>query len=292
VYYLTNTLMIHIDKLTFSYAKNKALYSKISTTLRSGSIYGLLGKNGAGKSTLIKMICGLLFPTSGTITVNGFSPRKRQPAYLQTIYLIPEEVYVPPISVEKYIRLYSVFYPHFDRDQLFGYLNILEVPVEGKLTTFSFGQQKKFVIAFALACNTSLLVLDEPTNGLDIPSKVKFRRLIASAMNESRLLIISTHQIRDLDNLIDHVIIVDDGRLLINEPLEEVSKQLSFKTVGDVPDYMPVYYSEESFRGISIVVKNRLGERTKVNLEHLFNAVTGNQETIELFTHAYASNYE
>jgi ABC-2 type transport system ATP-binding protein len=281
--------MISINNLSFGYSKNKALYSKISTTLHAGSIYGLLGKNGAGKSTLIKMICGTLFPGSGTISVNGFSPRKREPTYLQTIYLIPEEVYVPPISIEKYVRLYSVFYPRFDRDQLFQYLNILEVPLEGKLTTFSFGQQKKFVIAFALACNTSLLVLDEPTNGLDIPSKVKFRRLIASAMNETRLLIISTHQIRDLDNLIDHVIIVDDGKLLINEPLEEVSKQLSFKTVNDIPDYMSVYYSEETFRGISIVVRNQLGERTKVNLEHLFNAVTANPRAIELFANAYAS---
>jgi ABC-2 type transport system ATP-binding protein len=281
--------MISINNLTFRYAKKKALYSNITTRLDRGSIYGLLGKNGAGKSTLIKIICGLLFPSSGSVTVNGFTPGKREPSYLQTIYLIPEEVYVPPISIEKYVKLYGVFYPRFDRDQLYEYVNILEVPQEGKLTTLSFGQQKKFVIAFALACNTSLLVLDEPTNGLDIPSKVKFRRLIASAMNDSRLLIISTHQIRDLDNLIDHVIIVDDGKLLINEPLEEVSKQLSFKTVSDVPDYMSVYYSEESFRGISIVVRNQLGERTKVNLEHLFNAVTENPQAIELFTNTYAS---
>jgi ABC-2 type transport system ATP-binding protein len=280
--------MISISNLTFGYTKKKALYSNITTRLHPGSIYGLLGKNGAGKSTMIKMICGLLFPSSGSVTVNGFTPGKREPSYLQTIYLIPEEVYVPPISVEKYLKLYSVFYPRFDHDQLYEYLTVLEVPQEGKLTTLSFGQQKKFVIAFALACNTSLLVLDEPTNGLDIPSKVKFRRLIASAMNDNRLLIISTHQIRDLDNLIDHVIIVDDGKLLINEPLEEVSKQLSFKTVSDVPDYMPVYYSEESFRGISIVVRNQLGERTKVNLEHLFNAVTGNPQAIELFTNSYA----
>lgn len=289
MYYLTNTLMITIDNLSFGYSSKKALYSKINTKLYSGSIYGLLGKNGAGKSTLIKIICGLLFPSSGSVVVNGFSPRKRQPSYLQTIYLIPEEVYVPPISIERYIKLYSVFYPHFQSDQLFEYMDILEVPREGKLTTFSFGQQKKFVIAFALACNTPLLVLDEPTNGLDIPSKVKFRRLIASAMNENRLLIISTHQIRDLDNLIDHVIIVNDGKLLINEPLDEVSKQLSFKTVPDIPDYMSVYYSEESFRGISIVVRNQMGERTKVNLEHLFNAVTENPDTIDLFINSYAS---
>ena len=281
--------MITIKNLSFGYSKKKALYSNINTKLHSGSIYGLLGKNGAGKSTLIKMICGLLFPSSGSVDVNGFSPGKRLPSYLRTIYLIPEEVYVPPISVERYINLYSVFYPHFQRDQLFVNMDILEVPRSGKLTTLSFGQQKKFIIAFALACNTSLLLLDEPTNGLDIPSKVKFRQLIASSMNENRLLIISTHQIRDLDNLIDHVIIINDGKVLINEPLDEVSKQLSFKTLSDIPDYMSVYYSEESFRGTSVVVRNQLGERTKVNLEHLFNAVTGNPETIELFTNTYAS---
>ena len=289
MYYPTNTLMITINNLSFGYSKKKALYSNINTKLHSGSIYGLLGKNGAGKSTLIKMICGLLFPSSGSVDVNGFSPGKRLPSYLQTIYLIPEEVYVPPISVERYINLYSVFYPHFQPDQLFENMDILEVPRSGKLTTFSFGQQKKFIIAFALACNTSLLLLDEPTNGLDIPSKVKFRQLIASSMNENRLLIISTHQIRDLDNLIDHVIIINDGKVLINEPLDEVSKQLSFKTLSDIPDYMSVYYSEESFRGTSVVVRNQLGERTKVNLEHLFNAVTSNPETIELFTNTYAS---
>lgn len=292
MYYHTNTPMISINDLTFSYSRKKTLYSSITTSLTAGCIYGLLGKNGAGKSTLIKMICGLLFPSSGSITVNGYTPRKREPAYLQKIYLIPEEVYVPPVSIEGYVRLYSVFYPSFNREQLFEYLSILEVPRDGQLNTFSFGQQKKFIIAFALACNTPLLVLDEPTNGLDIPSKVKFRQLIASAMNENRLLIISTHQIRDLDNLIDHVIIIDDGKFLVDAPLEEVSKQLSFKTVSEVPDYMPVYYAEESYRGTSIVVRNQLGERTKVNLELLFNAVTSNPETSDVFTRSYIMQHE
>lgn len=284
--------MIQLDNLSFNYSKKRSLFSNITTQIHSGSVYGLLGKNGAGKSTLIKIICGLLFPSSGSVTVNGFTPGKRQPSYLRTIYLIPEEVYVPPISVEKYVNLYSVFYPGFNKEQLTEYLTLLEVPLTGKLTTFSFGQQKKFVIAFALACNTKLLVLDEPTNGLDIPSKVKFRRLIASAMNEERLLIVSTHQIRDLDNLIDHVMIVDDGKLMLNESQDEVSRQLSFKTVNDVPDYMEVFYSEESFRGISIVVRNQLGERTKVNLEHLFNAVTQNPGTVQLFSNSKAYEYE
>lgn len=292
MYYHTNTPMIRINNLSFGYSRKKDLYSQITTSLSAGSIYGLLGKNGAGKSTLIKMMCGLLFPTSGSITVNEFTPGKREPAFLQKIYLIPEEVYVPPVSVEKYTKLYSVFYPSFNEEQLFEYLTLLEVPAHGKLNTFSFGQQKKFIIAFALACNTSLLLFDEPTNGLDIPSKVKFRQLIASAMNESRLLIISTHQIRDLDNLIDHVIIVDDGRFLLDAPLDEVSKQLSFKTVSEVPNYMPVYYAEESYRGISIVVRNQLGERTKVNLELLFNAVTQNPQTSHVFNRSYTLQHE
>ncbi|MBL7698347.1 MAG: ABC transporter ATP-binding protein, partial [Chitinophagaceae bacterium] len=188
--------MISLNYLTFRYSRKRELYKELSLTLKTGSIYGLLGKNGAGKSTLLKIICGLLFPSSGSVVVNGHTPRKRQPSFLQTIYLIPEEVYVPPISIKKYVSLFSVFYPHFDEKDFYEYLGILEVQDNGKLTSLSFGQQKKFVIAFALACHTPVLILDEPTNGLDIPSKLRFRKLIASAMNEDRLIIISTHQIR------------------------------------------------------------------------------------------------
>jgi ABC-2 type transport system ATP-binding protein len=281
VYYLTNTLMIEIQNLAFGYSRHKLLYEGLNLSLQAGRIYGLLGKNGAGKSTLLKNMVGLLFPLDGSISVNGFTPKKRLPSFLETIYFIPEEVYVPSLTIERYINLFSPFYPKFDKEAFLQYLHELDVTTKDKLNTLSFGQQKKFIIAFGLACNTKVLLLDEPTNGLDIPSKKRFRKLIASVMNDNRMIFISTHQIRDLENLIDQVIIVDEGALLLNASISTIAEKLLFKTVDEVSQNDKVMYFEESLKGISVVVENAKSEDTKVNLEHLFNAVTENAEQIK-----------
>ena len=268
--------MIDIQNLSFGYKKRKLLYKNLNLKLEAGSIYGLLGKNGAGKSTLLKNFIGLLFPKGGKISVNGFEPKKRWPSFLQTIYFIPEEVYVPPLTVEGYKNLFSPFYPSFNEDQFYSYLEQLDVKDKGKLSGLSFGQQKKFIIAFALACNTKVLLLDEPTNGLDIPSKIKFRKLIASVFTDDKIIFISTHQIRDLDNLIDRVIIVDEGELLLNASIGDIAEKLCFKIVNELNEQESILYSEESLKGFLIVAKNENAEDTKVNLEHLFNAITYN----------------
>ncbi|MEO6719629.1 MAG: ABC transporter ATP-binding protein [Ferruginibacter sp.] len=273
--------MIQIDNLSFGYNSKKLLYKNLSLQLETGRIYGLLGKNGAGKSTLLKNMIGLLFPTLGTVNVNGFTPKKRLPSFLQTIYLIPEEVYVPSLTIDKYINLFGPFYPKFDKQQFINHLDQLEVKTAEKLNTLSFGQQKKFVIAFGLACNTEVLLLDEPTNGLDIPSKKLFRKLIASEMNDSRMIFISTHQIRDLDNLIDQVVIVDDGRLLLNASVDLIGEKLVFKIVDEVLDVTETLYAEIGMKGTAVVTENRTAEDSKVNLEHLFSAVTDNPVRIK-----------
>ncbi len=273
--------MIQIQNLSFGYHRKKLLYKNLTVSIDNGSIYGLLGKNGAGKSTLLKNIIGLLFPVSGSIKVNDFVPKKREPSFLQTIYFIPEEVYVPALTIKGYRNLFAPFYPDFNNERFLAYLEELNVRDEGKLNSLSFGQQKKFIIAFALACNTKVLILDEPTNGLDIPSKIQFRKLIASVMNEDRTIIISTHQVRDLENLIDKIIIVDNGSLLLNASLADISDKLCFKTVKEIDDTSKVLYAEETLKGISIVQENTEGENSKVNLEQLFNAVTEKPEMIK-----------
>ena len=273
--------MIEIQNLSFGYNRKKLLYKNLTLSITEGSIYGLLGKNGAGKSTLLKNIIGLLFPKEGSITVNGFVPKKRQPSFLQTIYFIPEEVYVPALTIKGYRNLFAPFYPGFDNRKFEGYLAELDVKDEGKLNSLSFGQQKKFIIAFALACNTQVLIMDEPTNGLDIPSKIQFRKLMASVMNDDRTIIISTHQVRDLENLIDKIIIVDNGSLLLNASLADISDKLIFKTVNEITDNSKVLYAEETLKGISVVQENIAGENSKVNLEQLFNAVTERPEMIK-----------
>jgi ABC-2 type transport system ATP-binding protein len=270
--------MIKIDNLSFGYSKKKSLYKNLNLTLHSGSIYGLLGKNGAGKSTLLKNLAGLLFPTGGAIAVNGFTPGKRQPSFLETIYLIPEEVYVPALTINNYKRLFAPFYPNFNEADFYSYLEQLDIKEKGRLNTLSFGQQKKFIIAFALACHTRILLLDEPTNGLDIPSKIRFRKLLAAVFREDRMIFISTHQIRDLDNLIDQVIIVDNGELLLHESISGISEKLCFKTVNEISRTEKILYSEQSLKGFTIVCENTNQENSKVNLEHLFNAITENPD--------------
>ena len=277
--------MISVKNLSFGYKKKKPLYNNLNLNLDVGSIYGLLGRNGAGKSTLLKNFSGLLFPTGGSLTVNGFTPKNRWPSFLETIYFIPEEVYVPALTINGYKNLFAPFYPDFNEDQFFSYLEQLDVTGNGKLNALSFGQQKKFIIAFALACNTRVLLLDEPTNGLDIPSKTKFRKLISSVFTEDKMIFISTHQIRDLDNLIDSVIIVDNGELLLHASITDITDRLCFKTVKEIPTSEKVLFSEPSLRGYSIVAENKYNEDSKVNLEYLFYAVTENPMlTRSLFT--------
>lgn len=267
--------MIRISNLSFGYTRRHLLYHNLTLSIDDGNIYGLLGKNGAGKSTLLKNITGTLFPTEGNITIDNMVPRKRLPSFLKTIYYIPEDIHIPSLTLKQYINLFAVFYPLFNEDELHHYLKELDVVVSGKLNALSFGQQKKFIIAFALACNTKVLLMDEPTNGLDIPSKTRFRKLIASVMNEHRILIISTHQTRDLENLIDRVIIVDNGDLLMHASVEDITKKFYFERVDELPLNTKILYTEKHLKGLSIVRENTSGEDTRINLEHFFNGVTG-----------------
>ncbi|MEO6849330.1 MAG: ABC transporter ATP-binding protein, partial [Mucilaginibacter sp.] len=262
--------MIQFNNLSFGYTSKKLLYKNLSLNIQPGSIYGLLGKNGAGKSTLLKNMVGTLFPVDGEILIGGMSPKKRQPSFLQTVYYIPEDVYVPPLTIKKYQSLFAPFYPKFSQDSFYKYLDLLEVNVDGKLNKLSFGQQKKFVIAFALACNTKVLLMDEPTNGLDIPSKTQFRKLIASVMYDDKIIFISTHQVRDLENMIDNIIIVDNGDLLLHSTIANISDKLCFKTVSEIPAGAKVLYEEKMLKGTAVVMENVNKEDSKLNLEQLF----------------------
>lgn len=271
--------MIELQNLSFGYSRKKLLYKNLNLSINSGSIYGLLGKNGAGKSTLLKNMAGTLFPVDGDITINGMVPQKRKPSFLETIYYIPEDVYVPPLSIKQYKSLFAPFYPNFNAESFYKYLGEFEVGLDSKLNRLSFGQQKKFVIAFALACNTNVLLMDEPTNGLDIPSKSQFRKLIASIMNDDRVIIISTHQVRDLENMIDNIIIVDNGNLLLHTSVGEITDKLCFKTVTEIPADARVLYKERTLHGNAVVMENTMGEDSKINLEYLFNGIVDNPQT-------------
>lgn len=265
--------MVTIERLHFRYKKSRPVFRDLSLRLDAGHVYGLLGKNGAGKSTLLKIIAGLAFPASGTCMVKGMDTARRSVALLEELFILPEEVYVPQLTPGQFLRNTAAFYPRFSITDFYANLKTLDVDPEAVVSRMSYGQQKKFMIAFGLATNSSLLLLDEPTNGLDIPSKVRFRKLIASGLNEDRCVIISTHQVRDLDSLIDTILVLDDHRIVVNHSVDELMEKLLFGVYDDTRE-MKVLYSEETMRGQHVILENVAGKYSKMDLELFFNGVT------------------
>jgi ABC-2 type transport system ATP-binding protein len=272
--------MVRIRNLHFGYSRRVLQLENLNLDLLRGRIYGLLGKNGAGKSTLLKNIVGLAFPQSGTCELDGHAAALRRPDTLQDLFFLPEDVQVPPVTATQLAASTGVFYPRFDEGAFHEYLRELDVPSMTQLTALSYGQQKKVLIAFALATNTSLLVMDEPTNGLDIPSKAQFRKLVARALGEERCVIISTHQVRDLDSLIDTVLVLHERRVVLNETIDQLAEQLSFGTAPVGTAAPDVLYAEVAARGQQVIRPNHAGAYSKVDLELLFNALTGPQSAV------------
>lgn len=271
--------MIRINDLNFGYSSRQLLFKNLSMQLNAGHIYGLLGKNGAGKSSLLKNLAGLVYASSGKIEVMGHDPAKRQPSLLRQICFIPEEFYLPSVKIEAYVKTNATFYPNFDHKYFNGLLAEFEIPVSQKLVDMSYGQKKKLIIAFGLATQAQLIIMDEPTNGLDIPSKAQFRKIMAAALTDDRCIIISTHQVRDLDNLIDTVIMIDDRDIVLKASVEEITQKLCFKRVKEL-DNMAIY-SEPSLLGYNVLLPNYHNEDSKLDIELLFNAVLSERTKIK-----------
>lgn len=273
--------MLAIESLKFSYNSREGLFNDLDLSLSFGNIYGLLGKNGAGKTTLLKLISGLLFPNGGNCEVLGFHPSERLALFLQEVYFIPEEFYVPHVTAKQYIKLYSPFYPRFDIAYYEHCMQEFNVEQNKLLTSLSYGQKKKFLIAFGLATNCKLSIFDEPTNGLDIPTKSQFRKLLALAINDEKTFIISTHQVRDVENLVDPIIILDEGKIVFNHSLEKVSNHIAFVNQFDKPQEADIFYSEKSVNGYYIVKPKTDEYESQINLEMLFNAVIAKPAAVQ-----------
>jgi ABC-2 type transport system ATP-binding protein len=245
--------MINIENLTFGYHKKQAVLENLDLHLKPGHIYGLLGRNGAGKSSLLHNICGLLFPDAGTCQVAGKNPADRSPEFLQQVFLLPEEIYLPNISIKSSLD---------------------------KLQSMSYGQKKKVMISFALATQAKVLLMDEPTNGLDIPSKRQFRKIIAGIIKEDQLIIISTHQVKDLDSLIDFVLILEDKKIILHQPVDHITEKLTFKQVMSLDEIATPIYSEGALKGYAVVAVNNKQEHSRLDMEMFFNAVLTEKQLI------------
>jgi ABC-2 type transport system ATP-binding protein len=268
----------------FSYGKDP-LFKDLDLSATGGTIYGLLGMNGAGKTTLLKLLTGQLFPKSGSIDVLGFDPRVRHPKMLEDIFYLPEEFYLPKCRVEEYLGIYAPFYPKFNKEAFARYLEQFSIDRGTYISSYSFGQKKKFLLAFGLATESSILILDEPTNGLDIPSKSQFRRTIASAINDQRVFIISTHQVRDMEHLIDPIMILHDGNIIFNRQLGELEQEVTISRELQMPAGEEVIYSEKVSGGYSVLRRRQSGDDYQsLDLELLFNAVIAHPQEFSKHT--------
>ena len=277
-----NTRMIEVENLSFSYGRRKSkVLEDFSMKLDKGSVYGLLGKNGTGKSTLLYLMAGLLRPQTGNVLYKGVDVKKRYPDTLQDMFLVPEEFALPNVSLKQYVKLNAPFYPNFSDELLNACLRDFDMNEDIHLGELSMGQKKKAFMCFALATNTSLLMMDEPTNGLDIPSKSQFRKVIASGMSDDKAVIISTHQVRDIDSLLDHVLIMDGSKLLLNQSVSSICEKLYFAEQGMNEPTEEALYVQPSVQGNSVILPNEYGEDSKLNLEVLFNAMLAERERMK-----------
>ena len=279
--------MITVENLSFTYRKSKrAVLRDFSLSFESGRVYGLLGKNGAGKSTLLYLMSGLLTPKNGKVMFHDTDVRRRLPVTLQDMFLVPEEFELPSVSLVSYIELNSPFYPRFSKEEMIKYLHYFEMDIDIDLGSLSMGQKKKVFMSFALATNTSLLLMDEPTNGLDIPGKSQFRKFIASGMSDDKTIVISTHQVRDIDKVLDHVLIMDNSRVLLNESTMSICDKLFFTESENRELLQSSLFSTPSIQGNFLLLPNESGEDSEINLELLFNATLAVPERISALFHS------
>lgn len=270
--------MIKIENLAFSYGSNPVL-NNITLTLEPGKIYGLLGENGVGKTTLLSILAGLKSVNTGLIETDGLNPYQRKPGFLKDQFFLMDS-FSPMNSVaSEWAQETGKFWPNYDHKKFLTIMEEFSTDPAKRMNKMSAGQLKKTYISFSLACNVKYLFMDEPTNDLDIPSKTMFRSAIMKHTLEDSTIVISTHQVRDLENIIDPIIILDKQDVLLNASIEEITSKLYFDYgVTLHPDSL---YSEQLPGGFIQVYPNVENLESKVNIEALFNAVLRHKDFIK-----------
>lgn len=273
--------MITVKQLSFGYTRRRNIFDSLSLELPKGSIVGLLGRNGEGKTTLLKLLYGQLLRRQGELKVLDLDPKHRAVSFLQQVYLLPEEFQVPPISIRSFFDISAPFYPNYDEAVAKELIDTFGLQWDMNLKKISQGQKKKALIAFALSLRVPLLLLDEPTNGLDIPSKGEFRRTVARYTTEEQTIIISTHQVRDLEQLIDRILIMERGSIFCNATVADITERLSFRLI--TPELADkALYSEPSAVGTVGILPSDGSDEAESNysMELFFNAVISERDRI------------
>ena len=259
--------MVRFDAVAFGYGK-RPLFEGLSFVAEAGSTVGLLGLNGAGKTSLLKLAAGALFPAAGRVEVFGRDIGSRSAAALADVCFVPEDPWAPPVSAETWAKRFGVFRPAMDRALFFSLLEEFTVDRAENVGKLSYGQRKKFAVAAALSSGARAVLLDEPTNGLDIPSKAQFRRALALAASEERAIVVSTHQARDLESLLDPIVIIHEGRMLFTLSANTISDRFSVARLDSL-EGRPVVHAERDALGWTALLAEGGGG---ADLETIFSA--------------------
>lgn len=268
--------MLTVQNVHYAYNRKSELFTGLDFSLTAGKICGLLGKNGAGKSSLLRLITGAYFPKEGSITFQENDVTKRKVSSLEAMYFLQEDSELPNYQIQRYLSLYAPFYPNFNHEIFNNVMVKFEVPMDSKIKDLSFGQKKKFHVAFALATQVKLLIMDEPTNGMDIPSKSVFRSVVSESLGEDQSIIISTHQIRDLGQLLDTIVLIQDGKIILDEDLYQLSEQFNCQYISgnSIPENS--LYSEPVAGGNMVLLNTTKDAPGEIDIEVLFNGIVSN----------------
>lgn len=273
--------MLNIKNCTFNYRhKGEPTIDDFSLNLKEGGVYGLLGSNGAGKTTLLQLISGLLTPVSGEVTLDGENTRLRHPSTLEKIFFVPEEIDLPPLKLDTFINLNGALYPKFSKEEMYHHLDTFGLPRDIRLDKLSMGQKKKVALSFAMACNTKILLMDEPTNGLDILAKSAFRKYVIESMSDDRIFVISTHQVRDVSQILDHILIMDKRKVLLDRTVSEIQDKMKFTETVNNELINNALYAVKGLGGASVILPNEDGDDSELNIELLFDFAISDPEKL------------
>jgi ABC-2 type transport system ATP-binding protein len=253
--------MLEMKNVTKTFGTFKAL-DDLTLTVPKGAVYGLVGPNGAGKSTAIRHLTGVYRPDRGEITMDG-QPIYENIAIKERIGYIPDEIfYYPSASLEEMRKFYKGMYPKFD-DRLFERLyDVFELPKKGPIRRFSKGMQKQAAFHLSICCKPDVLILDEPVDGLDPVMRRQVWSLILSEVaKDETTVLISSHNLRELEDVCDHVGIMDHGKMLLERSLADMQGNTTkLQIVGDVPEGLEILHENSNARLKTVIVRGSAEE--------------------------------
>lgn len=264
--------MVELKGISFCYDSEEKIFNDFSLRLNEGRFYGLLGKNGTGKTTFLKIISGALLVKRGEVIINKKDIKYRDLGTLQEIFLLPADFTFPQMNINKYVSIYSTFYPKFSKKILEDCFTNFDINKNIKnLQELSLGEKHKIAVSIAISSGTKILLFDEATNGMDIPTRKIFRKMLIKYIKEDQTVVLSTHVVHDIENLLTDIIILRKDKKAFISSIDDIRKRYLF----GIQKYKDgALYYEPCSEGYHVICNNLNNEETEISIELLFNALT------------------